>query len=273
MKSAFIKFKSILEKNYNVIGALSALVLILSFVPPAISWLIRLSAQKDVIVINEPISRGHYEGLTKFIEETRNKQIENDFGDKDSLNNIIDRFQKKSGDKKYNIDKDFLGSFIPFAIKDHIEFGNEIYSIEIQNRKKEPIKKVRIRIPGIHSISNLKIVSDALAPDEIAKLEKSWSINKDASALFFDEIREMPANSRIRIYIRGLALGSELYESSLVTYEGGTAKRLWVEPEYLNLSRTGQSYYFRFPTIEQILLITVFVLLFYQIFITKKDKS
>jgi hypothetical protein len=259
MKSLLLKLIKLLVENYKVLATLSVVIIILSYLLTGIVWLKNNIVIGDVICV---LDDNKYKELSSFIQKSYSEGIKNYFADSEKMEEDIKRYSEKFNDKSNKKDKlKFIESFVPFVISDFYVRGDDIIFLYIENQKSKPIQKVKIKVPTIWHVFNVKIISNALTPNEIAKIEKSWSLNEDSRVLFFEEIKEMPSNSYLKIYIQGSGHPSIFDKTTFVTYEGGKAKEHWLKPEYISLRRLAQ---YTPPSMELFILIAVLVIIIYQ---------
>ena len=258
----------LLGENYKLLATLSAIIIIIAYLLTGIAWLKNNIVVGDVICV---LDDSKNEELANFIQASYIDNIKKYFADSEHMKFRLERYSEKFNDNSDKKDElKFINSFVPFAINDMDIMDDEIIVLYIENQKSKPIKKVKIKVPDIWRVSNVKIISNVLTPNEIYKIEESWSLNKDSHVLFFEEIIEMPSNAYLKIYIRGSGGPSIFDKTKFVTYEGGTAKEHWTKPDNISLRRLAK---YTPPSIELFILIAILVIIIYQIIRNSKTNN
>lgn len=186
--------KKFLSKTWLTLPGLAALALLCSFAISGIKWGYAKLTEKDVLV-----SVIHGNTVDEFIKVVRNnyrkeilESITNEKKIKaflESNKNKIKPYLKK--DLDINFIKDAMNSGLK-QFEDPWLSLNSLLFIEIRNLKEERIRKVTIRIPGIHGYSHVKIITDSIPSDKVAEIEKKSSLNQDTHILFINGIEELP---------------------------------------------------------------------------------
>jgi len=257
--AAFSKIKCLLLDNYKLLTVLGAVIVLLTYLLNGIIWLAKADFSGDVICA---IDDRTYEEFAGFIRQSHGKNIRDLFADSERLERHLESYNKSQGIESYDKSNiKFMESFAPYILDEAYIKEDDFLFVYIENQKSRGIKKVKIRIPSMWSVSNVKIISNALSPEEISKLQDTWSLNEDSRVLFFNDIAEMPSGSYLKIFIYGSGHPIIFDNTTLVTYDGGEAIEKWYKPEEWSLKRLAQ---YEQPSLELFLLISILVIIIYQ---------
>jgi hypothetical protein len=248
-------------------GSIIVTVLVL-IVWPSVRWVYNKVTEGEVTVllleeqtINElmDITRSNYK-----------KEIAKYFSGKKEIQEMIDKY-KNDPDKMVSKDlrAPLMMDFFNFAIERYSHDPNSLVLLEMRNDRKTKIRKVSISVPGFQSLSDIRIVTSAIHPAKIAELETSYSLDKKTGVLFFKEIEEFPPHSIIRFYIFGFHLPK--FDEVKVRFDEGSAKVIRATRipgvEERPLGERG----FELPSLELVLMMVIFVLVWYLAF--QKDEK
>ena len=275
LRKSGIRIKQFIEKNGKFFAAMASLLIIISFLPAYGTWLINKLTIRDVdalFVYGQDI-----EELLNVVQKNWIKKIYDKVSDQETLENFFKQHAKRSNRDlrpvlELAIIKDLFDFYIPSS-GDFRYIMNNIFILEIRNNRKDAIRKLSIRVPGVIGVSKIDIIAGDLQPEKIAELEKSWSLNEVSNTLFLGEIEKLPGYSTARIYLQG-SFVFVFKEALTVRFEGGEAKVIELKRYDPSIDRIlARGYRPLWRSWQFFFITTILVLVLYLVYKTRKSRD
>ncbi len=276
MKSVLSRLKRFYKTTGKFLASILPFIILLSYLPSLGSVLYNKIFAEDVIAL---VIQGDDIGeLLAVVKANWTQRLHDKTSDNENLKAFLETIEEESRidvgqSLEIGLVRELFDFYVP-SISDFDPLSREIILLEIQNPRHKKIEDISIMVPGVYSVSNVKVLAGQLHPQKINEIETSWSLNEESNTLFFSDIDELPPNSATRIYILGYIGYIPSFDHPVITFNGGTAKNIELDrmdPSMLRLYQRG--IYPLWPNWQTFLISTILVLIAYLIIITRKQEA